>query len=113
MKFLTTLQVAHELSVSKQTLLNWLYAGKLAEPPRNKKGYRMWSPSRVSQVKRLVGEGRLHRRTVVHRDGAEALEEFARDVSQSLREADLDLRAFLRTLARVHRKGGRRGSARG
>ena len=37
--------------VSKQTLLNWLYAGKVPEPPRNRKGYRLWSPSRVSLVK--------------------------------------------------------------
>ena len=59
MKYLTTLEVAHELKVSKQTLLNWLYAGKVPEPPRNKKGYRLWSPSRVSLVKRLIGEGRL------------------------------------------------------
>ncbi len=41
MKYLTTLEVAHELGVSKQTLLNWLYAGKLPEPPRNKKDYRL------------------------------------------------------------------------
>ena len=34
-KYLTTLEVAHELKVSKQTLLNWLYAGKVPEPPRN------------------------------------------------------------------------------
>ena len=67
MKYLTTLEVAHELKVSKQTLLNWLYAGKVPEPPRNRKGYRLWSPSRVSLVKKLIGDGRLHRRTVVHR----------------------------------------------
>ena len=29
---LTTLEVAHELKVSKQTLLNWLYAGKVPSP---------------------------------------------------------------------------------
>jgi hypothetical protein len=102
MKYLTTLEVAHELSVSKQTLLNWLYAGKLEEPPRNKKGYRLWSPSRVSQAKRLIGDGRLHRRTVLHREGPEVVEEFARDVAQSLRDAQIDLRAFVRALTRVH-----------
>ena len=32
MKYLTTLEVAHELEVSKQTLLNWLYQGKVPEP---------------------------------------------------------------------------------
>jgi DNA-binding transcriptional MerR regulator len=101
MKYLTTLEVAHELSVSKQTLLNWLYAGKVQEPPRNRKGYRLWSPSRVSQAKRLIGDGRLHKRTVVHREGPEVVEEFAKDVSQSLRESGIDLRAFVRELQRV------------
>ena len=33
-KYLTTLEVAHQLAVSKQTLLNWLYDGKVPEPPR-------------------------------------------------------------------------------
>src|SRR5262249_30002268 len=70
MKYLTTLEVAHELKVSKQTLLNWLYAGKIPEPPRNRKGYRLWSPSRVSLVKKLIVDGRLHKRTVVHREAS-------------------------------------------
>ena len=52
MKYLTTLAVAQQIGVSKQTLLNWLYARKVPEPPRNKKGYRMWSASRVSFVRR-------------------------------------------------------------
>ena len=34
MKYLTTLEVANELKISKQTLLNWLYAKKVPEPPR-------------------------------------------------------------------------------
>ena len=63
MKYLTTLEAAHELKVSKQTLLNWLYAGKVPEPPRNRKGYRLWSPARVTLVKKLIGDGRVHRRT--------------------------------------------------
>ena len=56
MKYLTTLEVAHELKISKQTLLNWLYSGKVPEPPRNKMGYRLWSPSRVSLVRKLIGD---------------------------------------------------------
>jgi hypothetical protein len=56
----------------------------------------------VSQAKRLIGDGRLHRRTVVHREGPEVVEEFARDVAQSLRDADIDLKAFVRELQRVH-----------
>jgi DNA-binding transcriptional MerR regulator len=104
MKYLTTLEVAHELKVSKQTLLNWLYAGKVPEPPRNRKGYRLWSLSRVSLVKRLIGEGRLHKRTVVHKDPSnrpEVVGEFAREVNQFLRDAKIDLDAFLKELARL------------
>jgi len=33
MKYLTTLEVARELNVSKQTLLNWLYAKKVPSLP--------------------------------------------------------------------------------
>ena len=105
MKYLTTLEVAHELDVSKQTLLNWLYAGKIPEPPRNRKGYRLWSPSRVSLVKKLIGEGRLHKRTVVHREASnrpEIVGEFAREVNQFLRDGDVDAAAFLRELARLN-----------
>jgi hypothetical protein len=97
--------VAHELTISKQTLLNWLYAGKVPEPPRNRKGYRLWSPSRVSLVRRLIGEGRLHKRTVVHKEASsrpEVLAEFAREVSQFLRDGKVDLDAFLRELARLN-----------
>lgn len=105
MKYLTTLEVAHELKVSKQTLLNWLYAGKVPEPPRNKKGYRLWSGSRVTLVKKLIGDGRLHKRTVVHREASsrpEVLGEFAREVNQFLRDAKIDPESFLKELARVN-----------
>lgn len=105
MKYLTTLEVAHELNVSKQTLLNWLYAGKIPEPPRNRKGYRLWSSARVSLVKRLIREGRLHKRTVVHREPSnrpEVVGELAREVNQFLRDGDIDPAAFLRELARLN-----------
>jgi hypothetical protein len=111
MKYLTTLEVAHELKVSKQTLLNWLYAGKVPEPPRNKKGYRLWSPSRVSLVKGLIGDGRLHKRTVVHKEAScdkEVVVEFAREVSQFLRDGGIDATVFLRELVRVNPAVGRR-----
>ena len=113
MRYLTTLEVAHELHVSKQTLLNWLYAGKLPEPPRNRKGYRLWSPSRVSLIKRLIGEGRLHKRTVVHREASnrpEVVGEFAREVNQFLRDGKIEMGHFLRELARLNgppRRNGR------
>ena len=116
MKYLTTLEVAHELGVSKQTLLNWLYAGKVPEPPRNRNGYRLWSAARVSLVKTLIGEGRLHKRTVVHREPSnrpEVVGELAREVSQFLRDGDIDPEAFLRALARVNPAIGRRLSTRG
>ena len=61
MKYLTTLEAAHDLKVSKQTLLNWLYAGKIPEPPRNDRNYRLWSASRVALVKRMIQQGKLHR----------------------------------------------------
>jgi len=105
MKYLTTLEVAHELKVSKQTLLNWLYSGKVPEPPRNRKGYRLWSASRVSLVKRLIGEGRLHKRTVVHKEASnkpEAVTEFAREVNQFLRDAKIEPDSFLKEMARLN-----------
>jgi hypothetical protein len=113
MKYLTTLEVAHELGVSKQTLLNWLYAGKVPEPPRNQKGYRLWSSARVSLVRRLIGEGRLHKRTVVHREPSnrpEVVAEFAREVTQFLRDGNIDPETFLRELGRLN-PALRRGSA--
>jgi hypothetical protein len=113
MKYLTTLEVAHELKVSKQTLLNWLYSGKVPEPPRNRKGYRLWSASRVSLVKRLIGEGRLHKRTIVHKEPSnkpEAVAEFAREVNQFLRDAKIDPDSFLKEMARLNPAfGSRRG----
>jgi len=110
-KYLTTLEVAHELKVSKQTLLNWLYAGKVPEPPRNRKGYRLWSPSRVTLVKKLIGDGRLHKRTVVHKEPSsrrEVVAEFAREVNQFLRDGKIDVADFFRELVRVNPALGRR-----
>jgi DNA-binding transcriptional MerR regulator len=111
MKYFTTLEVAHELKVSKQTLLNWLYAGKIPEPPRNRKGYRLWSPSRVSLIRKLIQEGRLHTRTVVHREASnrpDVVAEYAREVNQFLRDGMVDVDAFLRELARQNSSVARR-----
>ena len=111
MKYLTTLEVAHDLKVSKQTLLNWLYADKVPEPPRNKKGYRLWSPSRVTLVRKLIQEGRLHKRTVVHREPSnrpELVNEYAREVNQFLRDGKVDCDAFLRELGRLNPEVGLR-----
>jgi DNA-binding transcriptional MerR regulator len=110
-KYLTTLEVAHELKISKQTLLNWLYAKKVPEPPRNRQGYRLWSPSRLALVRRLILEGRLHKRTVVHKEVTgrrEDVVELAREVGQFLRDGKVDIDEFLRELARVTPEIGRR-----
>lgn len=104
MKYLTTLEVAHQLRVSKQTLLNWLYAGKVPEPPRNPKGYRLWSEARVDLVRRMIADGRLNKRTVLHHEPENApdvLERFAREVRQFLADAGIETAAFLRALKRA------------
>lgn len=111
MKYLTTLEVAHELKVSKQTLLNWLYQGKVAEPPRNKKGYRLWSPSRLNLVKKLITDGRLHRRTILYeKAGPHMLADYAREVRQFLSESGIDVAAFLKEMGRLD--SGFRGAMR-
>ena len=105
MKYLTTLEAAHALDVSKQTLLNWLYGGKIPEPPRNPKGYRLWTVARVLLVKQLVAEGRLHKRTVIHREASnrpEVVAALAREVSEFLRDGQIDPATFLRELGRLH-----------
>lgn len=106
MKYLTTLEVARELNVTKQTLLNWLYAKKVPEPPRNRNGHRLWSLARLSLVRQLIREGRLHRRTVTHREASDdpvVVSELAGEVSQFLRDAEVPLSRFVRELQRVHR----------
>ena len=115
MKYLTTLQVANDLKISKQTLLNWLYAKKVPEPPRNRNGYRLWSSARVSLIRKMIGDGRIHRRTVIHREpskGPEIVAELAREVSQFLRDAEIPLRRFQQELSRIHTRGTARRGAR-
>jgi hypothetical protein len=104
MRYLTTLDVARQIGVSKQTLLNWLYDRKVPEPPRNKKGYRLWSESRINLVKRLIRDGRLRRRTVVHEEPSnrpDVIVGFAREVSQFLEDSQAEPAAFLRELVRL------------
>lgn len=111
MKYLTTLEVARELNVTKQTLLNWLYAKKVPEPPRNRNGFRLWSQARLSLVRQLIREGRLHSKTKIHREASDdpvVVEEMAREVSDFLRDADVPLWRFVRELQRVHRSPRRR-----
>jgi hypothetical protein len=115
MKYLTTLEVANELKISKQTLLNWLYAKKVPEPPRNRNNHRLWSSARVSLIRKMIGDGRLHRRTVVHREPSkepEVVAEIAREVSQFLRDAEIPLRRFQKELNRIHNRGAKRRTTR-
>jgi hypothetical protein len=113
MKYLTTLEVARELNVTKQTLLNWLYAKKVPEPPRNRNGFRLWSQARLSLIRQLIREGRLHSKTKIHREASDdpvVVEEMAREVSGFLRDADVPLWRFVRELQRVHRSPRRRAA---
>ena len=114
MKYLTTLEVARELNVTKQTLLNWLYAKKVPEPPRNRNGFRLWSQARVSLIRQLIREGRLHSKTKIHREPTDdpvVVAEMARDVADFLRDANVPLWRFVRELQRMHRAPRRRVAA--
>jgi hypothetical protein len=115
MKYLTTLEAANDLKVSKQTLLNWLYAGKIPEPPRNAKGYRLWSESRVDLVRKIIAQGRLHSRTIVFRSSSnqpEFVDAYAREVSDFLRDGGIGMDAFLRALRRADARRGRSSAPR-
>ena len=113
MKYLTTLEVAHELGVSKQTVLNWLYAGRIQEPPRNAQGYRLWSPSRVDLVRTMMQDGRVHKRTIMHqtpKPTAAFVTDYAREVAGVLAEAGIAEAAFSKELSKAlirQRRGGR------
>jgi hypothetical protein len=114
MKYRTTLEVARELNVTKQTLLNWLYAKKVPEPPRNRSGSRLWSQARVSLIRQQIREGRLHNRTTVHREASAdplVVAELASEVSQFLKDADVPLWRFVRELQDAHRPSRRRVAA--
>ena len=63
----------------------------------------------------MIGDGRLHRRTVVHREPSkepEVVAEIAREVSQFLRDAEIPLRRFQQELSRIHGRAGARRSRR-
>lgn len=52
--YLTTKQVAQEIGVHRDTLLRWLRNGKVPEPRRNAKGYRMFVESDLRNLRGLV-----------------------------------------------------------
>ena len=50
----STAEVAAEIGVSKNTILRWLYAGKLAEPKRETFGgveNRIWTPADLKRAR--------------------------------------------------------------
>jgi len=54
MHALSTLEVARVIGVHKQTLLDWLYAGKVREPKRQTVGgqvVRIWSQSDIERIR--------------------------------------------------------------
>jgi excisionase family DNA binding protein len=68
----STSEVAKLLGVSKNTLLRWLYAGKIAEPRHHTNGgqdVRIWVERDLSRVRRYKnanywkGRGGYHRKT--------------------------------------------------
>jgi hypothetical protein len=51
----STVEVARMIGIHKQTLLDWLYAGKVGEPKRQTVGgqvVRIWTPSAIERVRR-------------------------------------------------------------
>jgi predicted site-specific integrase-resolvase len=57
--YLSTSEVAKLLGVSRQTLYNWLQAGRIPEPPRHAMTNHMrWQPVDVQRIQRIVKEGR-------------------------------------------------------
>ena len=55
--YLKSGEVAELLGVTKQTLLNWLRAGKILEPERNPvTGYRLWTVADVERVRQMLRE---------------------------------------------------------
>ena len=43
----TTKQAAERVGVSKDTLLDWLYKGRIPEPPRDWREWRVWSEEHI------------------------------------------------------------------
>ena len=46
----STKEAAKRIGVSKDTLLRWLYEKKVAEPPRDRRGWRVWTDEDVARV---------------------------------------------------------------
>ncbi|MCC6538391.1 MAG: MerR family DNA-binding transcriptional regulator [Bryobacterales bacterium] len=53
---LNTAQVARVLGVSKKTLYRMLQDGRIPEPPRTERNYRIWSPGQVELIRQELGK---------------------------------------------------------
>jgi len=54
-EYMSTLEVAKVLGISRQTLYNWLAAGRIPEPPRHPQTKHMlWQPVDVQRVQKVV-----------------------------------------------------------
>src|SRR5437868_3559451 len=50
----STAQVAVRVGVHRDTLLRWLREGRLAEPGRDRNGWRTFTPNEVGDIERFV-----------------------------------------------------------
>ncbi len=46
----STKEAAKRIGVSKDTLLRWLYDGHVAEPARDRRGWRVWTDQDIARV---------------------------------------------------------------
>jgi site-specific DNA-methyltransferase (cytosine-N4-specific) len=46
----TTKQAAQAIGVSKETLLRWLYDGLVKEPPRDRRGWRVFTQPDIDRI---------------------------------------------------------------
>jgi excisionase family DNA binding protein len=53
---LNTTQVARVLGISKKTLYRMLQDGRIPEPPRTERNYRIWSAQEVEIIRQELGK---------------------------------------------------------
>lgn len=57
---LNTAEVASLIGITKQTILNWIRAGRIPEPERNPvNDYRIWTEHDVAQIREMLRERNL------------------------------------------------------
>lgn len=49
----TTQEVADLVGVHKNTILNWIKGGKIADPPRDRNNARVWLPHHLKKLREL------------------------------------------------------------